>query len=43
MGGEDGCHISQEGHEGERRKVKRNDEVRVGVSKRRRTEEHGRE
>ena len=30
-GGEDGCHISQEGDEGERRKVKRKDEVRVGV------------
>ena len=29
--GEDGCHISQEGDEGERRKVKRKDEVRVGV------------
>ena len=27
----DGCHISQEGDEGERRKVKRKDEVRVGV------------
>ena len=29
--GEDGCHISQEGDEGERGKVKRKDEVRVGV------------
>ena len=44
--GEDGCHISQEGDEGERRKVKRKDEVTVGVrgvGKRRRTEEHERE